>query len=70
MGLTGDEILSAHDFRDEGECWCGWLSGLILFRLVIPPLHLGVVGSYLIRGAWFPSRFLLNGTDRIQIFGP
>jgi hypothetical protein len=41
---------------------------LFLFRLVPPTLQLGVVGSYLIRGVWFPSWLLLEGTDHIQIF--
>jgi hypothetical protein len=38
------------------------LLGLVLFRLVAPPLQLGVVGPYLVWSIWFPSRLLLEGT--------
>jgi hypothetical protein len=29
-GLTGGEILPAHDYHNEGKRWCGLLSGLVL----------------------------------------
>jgi hypothetical protein len=48
---------------------CGLLPGLVLFRLVAPPLQHRVVGLPPIRGAEFPSRLSLEGTDRIQNFG-
>jgi hypothetical protein len=32
------------------------------FRLVVPPLHLGVVGRYPIQGTWFPSHLSLEET--------
>jgi hypothetical protein len=35
------------------------------FRLVTSPLQQGVVESYPVRGVWFPSRLLLEGTDHI-----
>jgi hypothetical protein len=64
-GLTGGKILHAHVYRNEEKRRCGLLPGLVLLRLVAPPLQLGVVGPYLIRGVWFPSRLLLEGTDHI-----
>jgi hypothetical protein len=48
--------------------WCGLPECLVLFRLVVPPVQPGVVESYLVRGARFPSHLLLMGTDCIQIF--
>jgi hypothetical protein len=45
-GLTGGEILPVRNHRDGRKDRCGLLSGLVLFRLVFPPLQLGVVGSY------------------------
>jgi hypothetical protein len=68
-GLTGGKILPAHDYRDNGMYWHGILLGLVLFRLVVPPLQAGIVGPYPIRGAWFPSHLPLEGISRIQIFG-
>jgi hypothetical protein len=47
----------------------GLLLGLVLFRLVAPPLQLGVVGIYLVWGVWFPSHLPLDETDRIQNYG-
>jgi hypothetical protein len=44
---------------------CGLLPGLVLSRLVAPPLQPGVVGPYPIQGVWFPSRLLQEGTSRI-----
>jgi hypothetical protein len=49
-GLTGGKILPAHDYHNEGKRWCGLLSGLVLFRLVVLPLQPGVVGPYPVRG--------------------
>jgi hypothetical protein len=43
--------------------WCKVLPGLVLFRLVVPPLQSGVVGPYPVRGIWFPRNFLLEGTE-------
>jgi hypothetical protein len=37
-GLTGAEILPAHDYRNEGKRSYGFLCGLVFFRLVAPPL--------------------------------
>jgi hypothetical protein len=37
-GYTGGEILHVHDCYDGGEDWYGSFSGLVLFRLVAPPL--------------------------------
>jgi hypothetical protein len=53
-GLTSDEILSAHNYRNEGKRLCGILLGLILFRFEVPPLQPGVVKSYPIWRVWFP----------------
>jgi hypothetical protein len=69
-GQTGDEILPPHDYRNEGKRWCGLLSGLVLFRLVAPPVQLGVVRLYPVRGVWFPNRLPLEATGRIHNFGP
>jgi hypothetical protein len=38
-GLTGGEILPAHGFRDRRKCWCGLLTSLVYFRLVVPPFQ-------------------------------
>jgi hypothetical protein len=54
-GLTSGEILPACDYCNEGKRWRALLTGLILFRLVSPPLQAGVVGPYLVRGVWIPS---------------
>jgi hypothetical protein len=65
-GQTGGEILHVHNYRDEREDPYRLFVGLILFRLVTPPLGIGVVGPYLVQGgAWFPSRLLLEGTGCI-----
>jgi hypothetical protein len=66
----GGEILLAHVYYNEDERWCRLLLGLVLFRLVAPLLQPGVVGPYLVRGVWFPSHLLLEGTSRVQNFGP
>jgi hypothetical protein len=47
---TGGEILLAHVYHNEEERWCRLLSGSVLFRLVVPPLHPGVVEPYSVRG--------------------
>jgi hypothetical protein len=41
------------------------LLNLILFRLVAPLVSPGVVMSYQVQDAWFPSHLLLVGTGRI-----
>jgi hypothetical protein len=46
------------------------LLGLVLFKLVVPSLQPGVMGSYLACGVRFPSLLLLEGTGHIQIFWP
>jgi hypothetical protein len=50
---------------------CGLLLGLVLFRLVVPPLQSGVVGLYPIRCTCFPSHVSLEGTGlmRFSIVG-
>jgi hypothetical protein len=48
--LTGGKILPIHDYRDGGMYRRKLLLGLVLLRLVVPPLQSGVVGSYPIRG--------------------
>jgi hypothetical protein len=63
---TGGEILPTHIYRTEGKRRWGLLLGLVIFRLVTPPLQLGVMGPYPVRGVWFPSPLLLEGTNRIQ----
>jgi hypothetical protein len=50
---------------EVGKRWCGLRPGLVIFGLVAPPLQLGVVGPYLIHGAWFPSQVPLEGTSHI-----
>jgi hypothetical protein len=69
VGQTGGEILPARIYQNEEERWRGLLPGSVLSRLVAPPLQTGVVGPYPVRGVWFPSRLLLDGTGRIQNFG-
>jgi hypothetical protein len=38
------------------------VAGFTSFKLVVPPLQLGAVGPYLVRGPQFPSRLPLEGT--------
>jgi hypothetical protein len=64
-GPIGDEMLPVGGYRDGKEDLYGLLSGLVLFRLVAPPLNPGAVGPYPIRGAWFPSHLPLEGTGHI-----
>jgi hypothetical protein len=66
---TCGKILLAHIYHNEEERWCGLLPDSVFFRLVTPSLQLGVVRSYLVRGVWFLSHLLLEGTDRIYNFG-
>jgi hypothetical protein len=42
-GQIGGEILPAHVYRNKEKRICGLLLGLVLFRLVVPPLQLRVV---------------------------
>jgi hypothetical protein len=67
--LTGGEILSAHDYRNEGKRWCGLLMCLVLFRLMAPPLSTRVVKPYPVWSVWLLSRLLLEGTIVSRIFG-
>jgi hypothetical protein len=69
-GWVGGKIMTVCRYYDGGEDRYRLFPGLILFRLVVPPLQPRVVEPYLVRGTWFPNRLLLKGTDRIQIFGP
>jgi hypothetical protein len=55
---------------NEGKRWCGLLFGLVLVRLLAPPLQPKVVEPYLVQRLWFPSDLLLEGTGRIQNFRP
>jgi hypothetical protein len=64
---TCSEILPAHVNRDEESRGCRLLLGLVLSRLVAPPLQPRVVGPYLVRGVWFLSCLPLEGTSRLQI---
>jgi hypothetical protein len=64
-GQIGGKILPAHIYHNEEKRLCGLLLGLVLFRFMAPPLQPGVVGPDLVWGVWFPSCFLLEGTDRI-----
>jgi hypothetical protein len=68
-GHTCGKILPAHVYRNEEKRRCGLLPGLVIFKLVAPPLQLGVLGPYLVQGIWFPGPMLLEGTGHIQNFG-
>jgi hypothetical protein len=61
--------MPVHSYRYRGNEWCRLLPGLDFFRLVAPPLLLGVVGPFLVRGARFPNHLPLEKTGRIQSFG-
>jgi hypothetical protein len=52
-----------------GMRWHGLLLGLILFKLVVPPLQERVVGLYPVQGVWFTSRLLLVGTVISRFIG-
>jgi hypothetical protein len=69
-GQIGGKIMPAHGHCDEGEDRYELFLSLVLFRLAGPPLQRGVVGPYQIRGTWFPNHLSLEGTGRIQIYGP
>jgi hypothetical protein len=61
--------MPAHIYHNKEERWGALLTCSVLFRLVAPPLQPGVVEPYPVRGVWFPSHLLLEGTGHIQIFG-
>jgi hypothetical protein len=65
---TGDEITFICGYRGEREDRNGFGLGLVLFRLVAPPLQPGVVEPYPVRGAWFHSRLPLEGTESYSEF--
>jgi hypothetical protein len=69
-GQTCGEILPAHVYHNEGKRRCGLLPGLVLFKLVAPPLQLRVVAPYPVRGAWFPNYLLIKEIGGIQNCGP
>jgi hypothetical protein len=69
-GLVGGKILTVRRYCDGREDQYALFPGLVLFRLVTPPLQPGVVGPYPIWDTWFPSRLSLKGTSRIQKFWP
>jgi hypothetical protein len=58
----GGEILLVCGYHDGREVRYGSGPGLVMFRLVVYPLQPGVLGLYLIWGAWFPSRLPLEKT--------
>jgi hypothetical protein len=62
----GGEILSTHVYHSGVKRMHGLLLGLILFRLVIPPLQSGVVGLCPVRDVWFPNHLPLEGTNHVQ----
>jgi hypothetical protein len=47
---TGGKILHVHVNHNEKERWHELLPGSVLFWLVAPPLHQGVVGPSLVWG--------------------
>jgi hypothetical protein len=53
-GQTGGEILPVRGYHYGREDWFGLILGLVLFRLVAPPLQLEVVGPYIIWGCLVP----------------
>jgi hypothetical protein len=67
-GQTGGEILPVCGYHDGRHVWCILLLDFVLFRLVAPPLQPGVVGPYLVWGAWFPNLLPLGGTCHVYIF--
>jgi hypothetical protein len=62
---VGGKILTVCKYYDGREDQYILFSDLILFKSVILPLQLGVMGQYLVRDTWFPSHLPLKGTDRI-----
>jgi hypothetical protein len=69
-GQASGEILSVHGYREGREDRYRSFPSLVLFKLVAPPLQLGVVRPYLVWGTWFPNHHPLEGTSHMQIFGP
>jgi hypothetical protein len=59
---------SRRGYRGGGKDWCGLLSGLILFSLVVSHLQSGVVGPYPIWGTRFLSHLPLEGTGPYSDF--
>jgi hypothetical protein len=53
-GLVGGKILTVRRYCDGREDRYALFSGLVLFRLVAPPLQPGVVGPYPVWDTWFP----------------
>jgi hypothetical protein len=49
--LASGEILLARGHRDRRRDWYRLGPGLVLFRLVVPPIQPGAVGLYLVQGA-------------------
>jgi hypothetical protein len=49
-GQVSGKILLARGYRDGRENRYRSGSGLVLFRLMVPPLQLEVMGPYLVRG--------------------
>jgi hypothetical protein len=49
-------------WRSDGH---GSFPGLVLFRLVTPPLQPKVVGHFLAQGVWFHNHLPLEGIDHI-----
>jgi hypothetical protein len=60
VGLTAGEIPPTQIYCIDEERLYELLASLVLFRLV---------GPYLVRYVWFPSRLLLEGIGHIQNFG-
>jgi hypothetical protein len=57
--------LPVHVYHNDGKRMCGLLPGLVIFKLVVSPLQLGVVGPYLVWGVWFHSHLLFEETGHI-----
>jgi hypothetical protein len=68
--LIGGKIPTVHGYCDGREDRYGLFLGLILLRLVAPPLQPGLLRPYPVRSTWFPRHLSLEGTEHIQIFGP
>jgi hypothetical protein len=62
-GLIGGDILLTLGYQNGGKNQFGLLSGLVLLRLVVPPLQPGLAGPYPVWGSWFPRRLQLEGTE-------
>jgi hypothetical protein len=57
-GLIGTKILPAHGYQDRRKDWCGLLPGLLLFRLVVPPLRRYTISGM---GYLIPQSFAVGG---------